>query len=157
MAKNSPRRAPWLISIGIAGLFVLFVVYVPKFSGNEVKRSPSPDGAVDAVLIEVPRDAAGAHSYKVCFYRPNDRVTTAAACNQIAYLAGVSGPQPVELVWTAPRQLEIRYVKATSVHVYKPAFIGRHCWMGPCLGGYSNFPIITRMVQVGDKPSTVSH
>jgi hypothetical protein len=155
MAKISRLRVPWLL-LSIAGLLVALISYVPKFSGHEVRRAPSPDGSVDAVLIEVPRDAAGAHSYKVCFYRPNDHTTTTASCNEIAYLAGVGATQPVELIWTAPRQLEIRYVNATSIQIYKAKFIWRRCWLGPCIGRYgSNLPIAIRAVQISD--TAVSH
>src|SRR5580700_3048453 len=159
MAKKLPLRALSLITLAVVGALAAFIVYVPSITSQEVGRVSSPDGTVDAVLLEVPRDAAGMRSYKVCLRRPNGLPTAAAACKEIVYLAGVSTSdvsQPVKLVWTAPRQLEVRYATATSVHIYKPVFTWRTCWLGPCGSYASNLPILISAVQTNNSTANKS-
>jgi hypothetical protein len=135
--------------LGIALLAALALDH-PKIQSHEIARQPSPDGRAEAVLIEIPRDAGGAHSYKVCLQRANGLPLALSDCGEIAYLAGVSTDsvsQPVTLVWTASSQLEIHYVKATSVHVYKSAVV---------LGSRRypiDTPIFIRTVQGGPVPA----
>lgn len=125
MAKTSGFRAFWLFVVTVCGLVVCFLVYVPRITGYEVARTRSPDAWNYAVLMEIPRDAAGAHSYKVCMQRASTQVTL-ATCDEIAYLGGVTtinASHPVSLVWTTSSQLEIRYTNAAAVHIYKPVYV----------------------------------
>jgi hypothetical protein len=111
-----------VIAILVIGLLAALLLHAPEIASYEIARQRSPDGIADAVIIEIPRDAAGAHSYKVCLEGAG-QVQVAARCREVAYLAGVHAEgvsYPVSLIWTASRQLEIRYANATSVHIYKP-------------------------------------
>jgi hypothetical protein len=116
-----------LIAVLFIGLLVALSAYIPRIRSYEVARQRSPDGGANAVLIEVPHDAAGAHSYKVCMQMGANTQTTAGYCSrEVAYLAGVNtdgNSRPVTLVWTAPSQLEIRYTNASSVHIYQPIVV----------------------------------
>jgi hypothetical protein len=110
-----------LIVLLVSALAGALFVHVRKIPSHEIARQRSPDGRADAVLIGVPQDAAGAHSYKVCLQRAG-ALQLPASCGEVAYLSGVSSDtvsQAVGLVWTAPSQLEIRYRSATSVHIYQ--------------------------------------
>lgn len=114
-----------VVLLGI-GLLAALLQYNPKIPSHEIARQQSPDGLAEAVLIEVPRDAAGAHSYKACVQLTNGLPLALSDCREIVYLAGVSSDrvsQPVTLVWKSSSELEIRYVSATSVHVHKPAAV----------------------------------
>jgi hypothetical protein len=128
MAKKLWPRTFWLSALLASGLLVAFVVYLPMVPpSKEVARQHSPDGWYDAVLMEVPRDAAGAHSYWVCLQRP-PRVqvqVTRGTCKEVAFLSGVVSQTlspPVTLVWTSRSRLEIRYDNATAINIYTPLY-----------------------------------
>lgn len=147
--SEPPRpRTIWVVPLLITGLLGALLVYVPRIESHEITRQRSPDGRTDAVLMEVPRDAADAHSYRVCLQGAGGIQPTAATCREVAYLAGVSsdgGSQPIALVWKASSQLEIRYANASSVHIYKPVFM----WGDRSLPDTSRLPILVRAVQAG--------
>jgi len=138
----------WLIGLLVIGLVAAFFVYRPKIPSHEAVTQRSPDDSAEAVLIEVPRDALGARSYKVCLRRANRLPLALANCPEVAYLAGVSTnrvPQPVTLTWTSPSELEIRYLSATSIHIYKTAVV---------LGSKryaTGSPIFIRLVHIEDQ------
>lgn len=123
---SEPSRSPvlWLGACLMIGLIAALLVYVPRIQSHEVARQRSPDGATDAVLMDVPHDAAGAHSYRVCLQLRTSGLKPALLdCREVAYLSGVSGDrgsQPVMLVWPSSAQLEIRYANATSARVSQP-------------------------------------
>jgi hypothetical protein len=107
---------------------------------------------MDAVLMEIPQDAAGAHSYKVCLQAWNTSHSQPGYCykDEVAYLAGVRGgsSRPVALVWTTPSDLEIRYTNAASVHLYRPIVATG--------SRYGARPVITvRLVQT-EKPGGIA-
>ena len=159
MAKNSPPRALWLIALGVAGLLLAVGWYVPRNASHEVATVGSPDGTGEAVLLEVRGPPGATNGYKVCLRRPDGLPASGRNCTEVAYLAGVSGAtgQPVDLVWISPTQLEIRYVNATSVHIYKPAFVWSVCRLGPCPSRYGfDLPISIRAVQSSKRAGKVS-
>jgi hypothetical protein len=125
-ATSGPRsnRIPWMVAVGVGIVFVLsaIIAYRSNMVSYEVLRKGSPDGKTEAILLEVPRDAAGAHSYKVCLQRGAGGRVTATSCREIAYLAGVTSigtTRPVDLVWKDASRLEIHYGSAVSVHMYQ--------------------------------------
>jgi len=125
--RSSGTPGRWLIAALFVGLLVALFAYVPRIQSHEIARQRSPDGAADAVLLEVSRDDAEGHAYKVCIQQASEpKVHALLACPEVAYLGGVSGDGasqlPVTLVWSSSSQLEIRYANATSVHVYQPIF-----------------------------------
>jgi len=135
IVRTSGTSAGWLIALVAIGLLGALFLYVPRTQNHEIARQRSPDGAADAVLMEVQHDAAGARGYKVCIQRAAEpKARALLACTEVAYLGGLSadsGPQPVSLVWPSSSQLEIRYASAASVHVYQPVFT----WASARIGG----------------------
>jgi hypothetical protein len=148
-SEPSGTRVVWLIAFLAIGLLGALFVYVPRIQSHEIARQRSPDGAGDAVLIEVPRDAAGFHSYRVCMRQVTGLSPALANCREVAYLGGVSGEggsPPVTLIWTTSSQLEIRYVNATSIHVYQPVFTWGSARYPARMGGPA---ILIKPVQIG--------
>ena len=152
MAKNRNRGTFWLLALGTLGLLIAIVAYLPRARGHEVARKRSPDGAFDAFLLEIDKEAEEGHSYRVCMRPPNNYTpVTLANCDEIAYLGGVSGIGSgpfVTLAWTSPSQLEIRYPNATAIHIYKPVY----AWGS---GRYRRLPVFTRAVQTQMRRSDV--
>jgi hypothetical protein len=125
LSERSGTPIVWLVAFLVIGLIGVRFLYAPKIQSYEIARQRSPDGIGDAILMEVPQDAAGSHSYRVCMQRPSGIKLAPINCREVAFLGGVSGDsgsQPVTLVWNTSSQLEIRYVNATSIHVYQPVF-----------------------------------
>jgi len=94
--------------------------------GNEISATRSPDGAADAVLLDVPQDAHGAHSARVCLRRSLPRPYGQSACSDIAYISGVLASDSqlgVHLQWASSADLEIMYRDATSAYLYRPTFV----------------------------------
>ena len=150
IARPSAAPVGWLLALLLIGVVVVLVAYLPrKSSGFEVARQRSPDGWAQATLMEVPEDAADAHSYKVCVQLGTSPQTRPGYCyREVAYLAGVpndGGSRPVALVWTTASQLEIRYTSARSVHIYQPVLV----WGSRYAPSASKPAIIVRAVQSG--------
>jgi hypothetical protein len=147
----------WLFPLAALAVLAAFITYVQKIPSHEVRRSPSPDGNTVAVLVEVGKEGLDVQNYRVCLQRPG--LTTAlVGCREVAYLAGVghsSSQPPVELAWTAPSQLEIRYPSATSIHIHKPVFVWGSRRFYPSRYGIG-LPIFIKAVQSGEAPSDVS-
>jgi len=139
----------WLIAAALIGVVALLLAYLPRVSSHEVDRQSSPDGRAVALLLEVPRDAAGAHSYKVCLQWTTALPPQAGDCGrEVAYLAGIpadGAARPVTLLWTTDSQLEIRYGEARTVDVYQPMVV----W-GSRYARFARKPaILVRAVQTG--------
>ncbi len=98
------------------GAFLLLllgaIVYAACLWGDidaeEIQRVPSPDGVFEAVALR--RSGGGATvgaSWNVYLVKSGERVQKGA--KNVLWAQSVDG---LELVWTAPRFLEIRYAKA---------------------------------------------
>jgi hypothetical protein len=125
LSERSGTGIVWLVAFLVVGLPGARFLYAPKIRSYEIARQRSPDGIGDAILREVPQDAAGSHSYRVCMQRPSGIKLASMNCREVAFLGGVSsdsGSRPVTLIWNTSSQLEIHYVTATSIHVYQPVF-----------------------------------
>ena len=151
MVKSLKTPGYWLIAVAVLAL-IAYVISIPNIPSREVSRTVSPEAATAAVLVDVPRDAAGSHSFKVCLQRPSTRTVSPANCNEVAYLAGVRptiAEPAVRLVWTGPYQLDIRYANASSVQIYKPVYVwsSRSTFSGP---RGNNLPIHVNAVPLGD-------
>lgn len=121
---SSPVR--WSIGaalvLGIAGSRLL--IDRVTVQSTEISSALSPDGVAYAVLLEIPRDAHGVHSAKVCL-RQSTRPYGQSTCTSIAYLSGVPASDRhlgIRLVWKSPTELEIRYREAAAVYLYYPIF-----------------------------------
>lgn len=115
-------------SIGVGGAIVGLGLLANRVTvqSAEIADARSPDGAVDAVLLDVPRDAHGAHSAKVCLRRSATPTNGQPSCNGIAYLSGVPASDRelgIGLEWRSSTELEIRYREATEVYLYHPTFV----------------------------------
>jgi hypothetical protein len=147
---SAPSRTGWLAALA-AGLLAALFVYLPKTQSGEIARQRSPDGTGDAILMQFSAGAAAdGRSYKVCMQRPSGIKFVPNNCREVAYLGGVStesGSQPVTLIWTTSSQLEIRYVNASSVHVYQPVFTWGSMRYATRMGNIR--PIVIKAVQVG--------
>lgn len=121
-------RLPWWLIgivalIGIVGFSVL--IKSETVQSTEISSIRSPDGASEAVLVEVSQDARGAHSAKVCLRRPAAKMYGLSACTSIAYLSGVpaaDGQLGIHLEWKSSTELAIRYREAVAVYLYYPVF-----------------------------------
>lgn len=124
VARSSASPIAWLIAVAVVALALALFAYLPRSPATrEVARQHSPNGRVDAVLMEVSQEAEGTRSYKVCLQAANPSQSQPGYCGQeLAYLAGVrvSTSPPVGLIWTAPADLEIRYTNAARVQLYRP-------------------------------------
>jgi hypothetical protein len=122
-------RPAWLYAALIAAAAIVFIkwmlgaIAVPS---NEIAASRAPDGQTDAVLLEIPRDAHGEHSLRVCLRPHTMRPASATACTDVAYLSGVprtGGQQGVQFVWANSSELEIRYADAKAAFLYRSVFL----------------------------------
>lgn len=145
-AQVSGSHTPLLIVLAVVGLLGAFLLYARKPPSHEIDRQHSPNGRADAVLIDVPKDAAGGHSYEVCLQRAGHPQPAGPNCGEVAYLGGVGGDgvsQAVTLIWKSSSELEIRYASATSVHIYQSVVV----WGS---GRRTGAPIFIRAVRNGD-------
>jgi hypothetical protein len=116
----------WSIGTGVAIVGLGLLTNRLTVQSAEISAARSPDGAADAVLLDVPRDAHGAHSARVCLRRSATPAYGQSSCTSIAYLSGVPASDRelgIHLEWQSSTELEIRYREATAVYLYDPAFI----------------------------------
>jgi hypothetical protein len=116
----------WSIGTGAAIVVLGLLTSRVTIQSAEISAARSPDGAADAVLLDVPRDAHGAHSAKVCLRRSATPTYGQSSCTGIAYLSGVPASDRelgIHLEWQSSTELEIRYREATAVYLYYPTFI----------------------------------
>jgi hypothetical protein len=155
MAKTlRPYRLALMLLIFI-GVLIGLGLLKPKTSTRQVSDARSPDGTTVAVLWQISRLGADTRGYEVCLQRPAAPPTTAVACHEVAYLGGVSdlnSQDPVHLLWSSPRQLEIHFQNASSVHVYQPVFVWGHSRGSLQVG--TSVPILVKAVRTDaqDRP-----
>jgi hypothetical protein len=123
---STARIVWWMLCTGVA-IFVLGVLSSRlTIQSSEISAARSPDGSTDAVLLDVPRDAHGAHSARVCLRRSATPTYGQRSCTGIAYLAGVPANDRelgIHLEWQSSTELEIRYREAMAAYLYYPTFI----------------------------------
>jgi hypothetical protein len=126
-SKLSTARIVWCsIGTGVAIVVLGLLTSRVTTQSTEIAAARSPDGAADAVLLDVPRDAHGAHSARVCLRRSATPAYGQLSCTGIAYLSGVPASDRrlgIHLEWQSSTELEIRYREATTVYLYYPTFI----------------------------------
>jgi hypothetical protein len=130
-------------------------------SAREIQSSPSPDGKIDAVLIEVTNSASDAHGYRVCFRPARSKLPPGAVCAdwEVAYLSGVpsSGGLPdITLAWIGNQQLNVRYADASSATLYRRLFSWPSTNPNPRYyfpnTRFSVTPILVKLVKTGATP-----
>jgi hypothetical protein len=86
---STARIVWWSIGTGVAIVVLGLLTSRVTTQSAEIAAARSPDGAADAVLLDVPRDAHGAHSARVCLRRSATPAYGQSSCTGIAYLSGV--------------------------------------------------------------------
>jgi hypothetical protein len=152
---SEPRRSRvgWVIAFAVVGVAVGWYASSQRVTSFEVARQRSPDGMAVAVLMDV-RDGPSIRGYRVCMQRPSAIKITTANCREVAFLGGVTGVvdlhPSINLVWTSPSRLEIRYANASSVHIWRPVFAwGGARYSGNYRGSSSSPVIYVQAVQMG--------
>lgn len=123
---SAARIVWWSVGTGVAIVALGLLTSRVSIQSVEISDARSPDGAADAVLQDVPRDAHGAHSARVCLRRSPTPAYGQSSCTGIAYLSGVPASDRelgIHLEWKSSTALEIRYREATAVYLYYPTFI----------------------------------
>jgi hypothetical protein len=123
---SSARIVCWSIGTGIVIVGLALLTNRVTVQSVEISDVRSPDGAADAVLLDVPRDAHGAHSARVCLRRSATPAYGQSSCTGIAYLSGVPASDRelgIHLEWQGSTELEIQYREATAVYLYHSTFI----------------------------------
>jgi len=118
-----------ILAVAAAVLGVRMMLGEVATRSEEIAVSPSPDGRTDAALLEIQKDAHGAHALRVCLRVHAQRAVPLARCADVAYLSGVprAGEQHgVQLVWVDSTRLEIRYAAADAATLYMPVYTGSH-------------------------------
>jgi hypothetical protein len=122
---STARLVWWSIGTGVAIVVLGLLTSRLTIQSAEISAARSPDGVADAVLLDVPRDAHGAHSAKVCLRRAAIPAYGQSICTRIAYLSGVpAGDRDlgIQLEWQSSTELEIQYREATAAYLYYPNF-----------------------------------
>jgi hypothetical protein len=135
----SPSPRFWRVTLFALGAIAAIAIFVPNTAARVASRVLSPDGSTEAVLIAT--ETGGIQGHKVCFRRPTGAPLNVKRCTEVAYLSGLSehgDSHDIELVWTSPGQLEIRYPAAAFIHVYKPVFVWGAMGYPNASGGYNN-------------------
>jgi hypothetical protein len=111
------------IAVALTALAIAIIVRLTSpIPSREVTSVRSPYLVEDAVVFDVPKDAHGSHSCSVCVCGIGHAANSTAGCRLIAYLSGVSAcdaSKNIRVAWLNRTQIEVRYVAATSVRVYK--------------------------------------
>ena len=138
------------VVVGILGVRAL--IHSVTVQATEIATARSPDGATEAVLLDVPRDAHGAHSARVCLRHSSTLPVPQSLCAEIAYLSGVRAADSqlgIDLEWTGSADLEIRYRQAAAAYLYYSTY----AWPSPGRHTYYRYarnlaPIQTRLVHI---------
>lgn len=90
---------------------------------DEVARATSPDGLIDAVLVETNGGATTAFGYEVHIV---PRGAEPSETSQAAFLYAAArgeGAGGANLRWSTPTSLSIEYLSARSVELMKPSAV----------------------------------
>jgi hypothetical protein len=152
-SRSSRTRIVRLLGILSVALLGALFIYFSRIQTYEIARQVWPDGTGDAILMGFSADTGEYRRYEVCMQRPIG--SKVVRCQEVAYLGGVpteTAVPPITLVWITPSQLEIRYVSASSVHVYQPMFV----WSSARYAsrGRSFRPLQIKAVKAGDADGT---
>ncbi|MBS0580766.1 MAG: hypothetical protein JSR36_16025 [Proteobacteria bacterium] len=111
-AARAPERSFPRYALGLA-----LALLVGCSARHEVARLPSPDGALDAVLIESSSHAATAADYTVYVVKRRAPLGRYPAVMYIRAVPRGDDPVPVAPKWTAPDTLAVEYLSAKEVTV----------------------------------------
>lgn len=107
------------------------------------ERVKSPDGLVDAILIEVETDPLSANGFVVCLV-PSSADIESLTRSYEPNIFYANRPQDLKLVWREPKFLEIRYKRAAVLR-----FRNYH-WM-PGVGGQESYKVELRLMPEGER------
>ncbi|MCB1850466.1 MAG: hypothetical protein KDI83_06730 [Gammaproteobacteria bacterium] len=98
-------------------LVLLLLISGCGVSQDEVARTQSPDGKLDAVLVETNGGATTSFGYKVFVVKKGANYSTV---NSVADLYGAirnSNAYGAKLVWRSAKELEVQFLSAKSSNV----------------------------------------
>ena len=146
MAGRSLPRRPSRLVVSLELLALALLAACSGTPAREVARNHSPNGLWDAVLLEIPVDAAGRRGIQVCLESTRIATSVAFRCAEVAYLSGLAEDSTsVYTFWKTPTDLQVHYSHAAAVHLYRPVFS-----LGSYRGGrYTarDAPIVIRLVK----------
>lgn len=121
LEKASLVKVTTLVGLCVALLYTLDVAFNHMFdaSKDEVARVPSPDGKVDAVLVESNGGATTSFGYDVYIVRAGARVSG----NSAAWLYDAlrsDHAYGVNMKWDSPNRLVLEYLQARNVKLSSP-------------------------------------
>ena len=108
------------IALVTVGMFLTLVLTLVASAGSEVESSRvrSPNGALDAVLVERDGGAATQFLYDIYIVKRGAEYSGSSSVMQL-YAATQNSRYPgATLKWTDPTELEIDYFCAESMQVY---------------------------------------
>jgi len=134
MGRNEGRRREgWSVhyllggvkNLRVIGLLLAFASSCFLVSEDEVARVISPDGRVDAILIETNGGATTSFGYRVLLARHGFHWRLAT---EVAALYGAVRSETAygaNLRWRSPNQLAVEYLEADEARVFRAdAFVG---------------------------------
>jgi hypothetical protein len=123
MAGISLLRRPSRLAATLEAFFVPLLAACSGTPASEVARNHSPNGLWDAVLLEIPMDAAGRRGIRVCLESKRFATSAAYGCAEVAYLSGVGeNSTSVYTIWNTSTDLRIHYSRAVAVHLYRSVY-----------------------------------
>ena len=107
-----------IAGIALVTVGMVLTVMVTAASHVESSRVRSPDGALDAVLVETNGGAATQFLYDIYVVKRGAEYSGSSSVMQL-YAATQNSRSPgATLKWTGPAELEIDYLCAESMQVY---------------------------------------
>jgi hypothetical protein len=113
-----------------------------KSGHKEIERVQSPDGLVDAILVEVETDPLSANGFIICLAPTGTDIGTLTSSSEpnVFYANRLD---ELKLIWREPKFLEIRYKKAAVLR-----FRNYHWMTG--IGGQESYKVELRLMPQGE-------
>ena len=121
-----PLPIRWAIAVSTLFLLfwlapgLVFWMLMPQHSTDEVARVPSPNGMVDAVVIETNGGATTSYGYEVYLTLPKGQVND----RPVASLYGAERSDHawgITLQWVSAEKLSVQYLSAKSTQLNEPS------------------------------------
>jgi hypothetical protein len=113
-----------------------------KSPHKEIERVKSPDGLVDAILVEVETDPLSANGFIICL-APSGTDLENLTRSYEPNIFYANRLQHLKLVWREPKFLEIRYNRAAVLR-----FRNYHWMTG--IGGQESYKVELRLMPEGE-------
>ena len=113
-----------------------------KSPHKEIERVKSPDGLVDAILIEVETDPLSSNVFIICLAKSGTRVEDLAGSSE-PNIFKANRLQDLKLIWSEPKFLQISYKNAAVL-----AFRNYHWMTG--VEGQESYKVELRLLPEGE-------